>query len=45
MLAKLEELQEMRNIKMGLHSMSPRSFAGISKKMEFLKEIGKNFLD
>jgi hypothetical protein len=44
LLAKFEELQEMRKIKMGLHSMSPRSFAGISQNMKFLKEICRTFL-
>lgn len=36
LLAKFEELQELRRLQMGIYSMSPRSFNGINKKLAFL---------
>lgn len=45
LLAKFEELQEIRDIQMGLHSMSPRAFEAICDKMKFLMEICRSILD
>ena len=44
LLAKYEELQEIRRLKMGIYSMSPRSFYGINKKLTFVQEICRNYM-
>ena len=36
LLAKFEELQEIRRLQMGMYSMSPRSFNSINKKIGFI---------
>ena len=36
LLAKYEELQEIRRLKMSIYSMSPRSFYGLNKKLTFV---------
>ena len=44
LLAKFEELQEMRRIQMEMYSMSPRSFNSINKKLFFLRDLCQQFL-
>ena len=44
LLAKFEELQEIRRLKMSIYSMSPRSFYGLNKKLTFVQDICRKFM-
>lgn len=44
LLAKFEELQEIRRLQMGMYTMSPRSFNAINKKIGFIQNLCRGFM-